>query len=96
MAREVCEAYPGISPLTIQDMTFDQLRILVQDKKRMGRGRRFITGTPQELAAMGLIPPQPARSLASQLAEQEERERSRADELRAKRARRRALRRTGR
>jgi len=62
----LCLAYPGLNPLVIEDMTLDQVNIL---RGADSPSRRYVTGTPQSLAARGLIPPQPARSVAQMMAD---------------------------
>lgn len=54
MFRELCEAYPGVDPLRLQEMTLDQILLLACPKKLL-RNPRTIKGTPEELIAMGLL-----------------------------------------
>lgn len=78
-----------MSPIHIEELTFSQLRVLVADKSKLGR-RRFITGTPEELASRGLIPPQPAQSLA-QIMEDRQHAKATKAERRKRKAEERAL-----
>jgi hypothetical protein len=56
IVRKMCEAYPGLTPKQIGDMTYDQIWVLVCDEKDLER-RRLATGTPQELISLGILPP---------------------------------------
>jgi hypothetical protein len=83
----MCEAYVGLTPKDLEDLTLDQLRIMIIDKQML-KGAKRITGTPQQLAAQGLIPAMAGHvSFASRMREANEQKRL-AQERRDKRTRR--------
>ena len=49
--RRIAEAY-HISPIEVEEMTLDQIYLLVCDENRL---RRVVSGTPQDLAMRGVI-----------------------------------------
>lgn len=64
LVRELCEAYQGMHPGIIEDMTLDQIYLLVVNKGSLRRRGR-VTGSPQQLAASGVIPPLPGGGMGS-------------------------------
>lgn len=54
IVREICEHYTGISPLDVEQMTFDQIFLLICKKDSLKR-YGTIKASPQSLAERGLI-----------------------------------------
>ncbi len=73
-------AYMGLTFDDAAEMTFDQFYAACcpeDDLKRTRGGGRVVRGTPDELAAKGLIPPQPRETVLERMARKQKRKRRR-------------------
>lgn len=91
MTRQICEAYMGLKPQDVAEMTMDQITILVASKDNLrewGRGRSGkVELTPDQARAKGLLADEtPGESLAQRI-RRETREKRRAEQLARKRQR---------
>lgn len=71
----------GLSCLDFERMTLDQIAIMTCDKKLL-KVRKYVTGTPQQLANMGYRKgsPNPNRSMVDVLREQIAREKKQCEQ----------------
>lgn len=64
MFREICEAYTGLTPAHLEDLTFDQLYILIAKKTdlaRMGGIGRFGVDDARQLGILKAPAPKPGQ-----------------------------------
>lgn len=79
----------GVTPAMVGEMTLDQIMVMALDKDLLKHRRRLGKATPAELAAQGIIPPQPEKSYAQILREQLEVKERRRQKRKQKREQRR-------
>lgn len=67
--RELCEAYPGMTPLVFEQLHPNQIAILLCDKDRLKGQPKRVTLTPQEAVAQGYLDRLPEKSYVQQIRE---------------------------